>query len=334
MMMGISGIAPLIGEVTADSAAARSGFQNEDKILSINGVQTPSWTDARIALLDASLDASQPLAFQVQTASGSEISRELTIDKNLLKVDGDLVANLGFSAWWPRIEPVVGEVIAGGEAERVGMLVGDKVIAVNGQVIDTWIEFVRQIQPSANTELNLTVTRHGRSLELLITPQAFTQNGVTVGRIGIAETQSRELVNKARVEVKYPPGTAFVKAIQRTWNMSVLTLRMLGKLVTGQASLENISGPVSIAQFAGQSASIGLAHYISFIAMISISLAVLNLLPIPMLDGGHLLFFAAEAVLGKPVPERVQIWGQQIGIVLLGSLMVLAFYNDFWRMMQ
>ena len=131
--------------------------------------------------------------------------------------------------------------------------------------------------------------------------------------------------------MKYPPVAALGEALQRTWNMSVLTVRMMGKLVLGQASLDNISGPISIAQFAGQSASIGIDHYINFIALISISLAVLNLLPIPMLDGGHLMYFAAEAVRGKPVSERVQIWGQQLGIVLLGGLMFLAFYNDILR---
>ena len=155
-----------------------------------------------------------------------------------------------------------------------------------------------------------------------------------VGRIGIMETQSQALSSKSEVTVKYPPVAAFVEAIKRTWSMSILTVRMLGKLVVGQASLDNISGPISIAQYAGQSASIGIDHYINFIALISISLAVLNLLPIPMLDGGHLVYFAAEAVRGKPVSDQIQIWGQQLGIVLLGGLMFVAFYNDIWRLAQ
>jgi regulator of sigma E protease len=132
--------------------------------------------------------------------------------------------------------------------------------------------------------------------------------------------------------VRHAPVSAFAKAVERTWDMSILTVRMLGKLLLGQASLDNISGPISIAQFAGQSASIGIDHYINFIALISISLAVLNLLPVPILDGGHLMYFAAEAVLGRPLSEQMQIWGQQVGIALLGSLMFLAFYNDLWRL--
>ena len=155
----------------------------------------------------------------------------------------------------------------------------------------------------------------------------------TIGRIGIVETEAQGLAERAEVVVSEPPLEAFAGAVARTWNMSVLTLRMLGKLIVGEASLDNVSGPITIAQFAGQSASVGIDHYINFIALISISLAVLNLLPVPMLDGGHLLYFAIEAVRGRPLSERAQIVGQQIGIVALGGLMFLAFYNDIGRLL-
>ena len=335
MMIGISGVAPLIGAPEPESAAAQSGFQYEDLIVSVNGQQTQTWTDARIALLESSLDASEPLQVEVELANGQRVVRELPVtQQQMLKSDGDAVANLGFRTWWPEVDPVVGDLVDGGAADKAGLLVGDRIVSVDGEVLTSWRDLVSRVQPSANVPLALEVERDSQLLEITLTPEAAEVGGQTVGRIGIMETQSQAVADRSQVTVQYPPVAAFGEALKRTWSMSVLTVRMMGKLVVGQASLDNISGPISIAQYAGQSASIGIDHYINFIALISISLAVLNLLPIPMLDGGHLVYFAAEAVIGKPVSDRVQIWGQQLGIVLLGSLMFLAFYNDIWRLSQ
>ena len=335
MMIGISGVAPLIGAPEPESAAAQSGFQYEDLIVSVNGQQTQTWTDARIALLESSLNANEPLQIEVELANGQRVIRELPVtQQQMLKSDGDAVANLGFRTWWPEVDPVVGDLVDGGAADKAGLLVGDRIVSVDGEVLTSWRDLVSRVQPSANVPLALEVERDSQLLEITLTPEAAEVGGQTVGRIGIMETQSQAVADRSQVTVQYPPMAAFGEALKRTWSMSVLTVRMMGKLVVGQASLDNISGPISIAQYAGQSASIGIDHYINFIALISISLAVLNLLPIPMLDGGHLVYFAAEAVIGKPVSERVQIWGQQLGIVLLGSLMFLAFYNDIWRLSQ
>lgn len=335
MMIGISGLAPLLGPVTPDSPAESGGFQPEDRLLSVNGTATPSWTDARLALLDASLDTTEPALVEVETVSGSRMTRELRLSEiSVLEDGGDPLAGMGFSNWYPDIEPLIGTVMPDGAAAQAGMLPGDRILSVDEQPIDSWLDFVNAVQPNANKALTLVVDRDGERLSMNMTPQSVDIDGVTIGRVGVTETQSAELFEKARITVQYPLGTAFVKALQRTWDMTTLTVRMLGKLVTGQASLDNISGPISIAQYAGQSASIGIDHYINFIAMISISLAVLNLLPIPMLDGGHLVYFAVEAITRKPVSERVQIIGQQIGLVLLGGLMFLAFYNDIWRIFQ
>jgi len=335
MMIGISGIAPLLGPVAPDSPAAISGFQPEDRLVAVNGTATPSWTDARLALLDASLDVSEPALVEVETVTGSFTTRELKLsDVTVLKDGGDPLAGMGFTNWYPDIEPLIGTVMPDGAAADAGMLPGDLVLSVDEKPIDSWLDFVNAVQPNANKPLALVVQRDGGQLALNMTPQSVDIDGVTIGRVGVTETQSAALFEKARITVQYPVGTAFVKALQRTWDMTTLTVRMLLKLVTGQASLDNISGPISIAQYAGQSASIGIDHYINFIAMISISLAVLNLLPIPMLDGGHLVYFAVEAITRKPVSERVQIIGQQIGLVILGGLMFLAFYNDIWRLFQ
>ena len=334
-IIGISGIAPLLGPIAPDSPAAAGGFQTEDRLLSVNGTPTPSWNDARLVLLDSSLNANTTTFVEVETASGSRATRELRLsDIDVLKSSGDPVSKMGFSAWYPEIEPVLGNVLADGAAAEAGMLAGDRVLSVNGENIDTWMDFVKVVQPSANVPLLMKVDRGGETLELTVTPNAVDVNGQSIGRVGVSENQSAGLYDKVRTTVRYPLGTSFVKALERTWDMTTLTLRMLGKLVTGQASLDNISGPISIAQFAGQSASIGIDHYINFLAMISISLAVLNLLPIPMLDGGHLVYFAVEAITRKPVSERIQMFGQQLGLVVLGGLMFLAFYNDIWRLVQ
>ncbi len=335
MMIGISGVAPLIGAPVPDSAAERAGFVFEDRIVAVNNNPTQTWTDARIALLESSFGDDAVLQVEVEQADGQRQVRQLPVTQDqMLKSDGDAVANLGFRTWWPEVDPIVGDLVAGGAADLAGLQIGDKVVSVDAQPIRTWRELVDTVQPNADVALALVVERAGSMLELTMTPTPFDVGERVVGRIGIMETQSQTLSNKSEVTVRYPPAAAFGEAIKRTWNMSVLTIRMLGKLVVGQASLDNISGPISIAQYAGQSASIGIDHYINFIALISISLAVLNLLPIPMLDGGHLVYFAAEAVRGKPVSEQVQIWGQQLGIVVLGGLMFVAFYNDIWRLAQ
>ncbi len=334
-IIGISGISPLLGPVAPDSPAAMGGFQSEDRLLSINGKATPSWNDARLTLLDSSLNSNETTVVEVETASGARVTRELVLtDIDVLKSTGDPVAKMGFSAWYPEIKPVIGTVIENQPAAAAGMQAGDIVRSVDGKPIDTWFDFVDVVKPNANVALQMVVERNGSLVDLTLTPAAVEVQGETIGRVGVSENQSAGLYDKVRTTVRYPLGTAFVKALHRTWDMTTLTLRMLGKLVTGQASLDNISGPISIAQFAGQSASIGVDHYINFIAMISISLAVLNLLPIPMLDGGHLVYFAVEAITRKPVSERIQLFGQQLGLVVLGGLMFLAFYNDIWRLVQ
>ncbi|MFT4728424.1 MAG: regulator of sigma E protease [Granulosicoccus sp.] len=335
MMIGISGVAPLVGAPVAGSAAAAAGFQYEDRIVSVDGRKTPTWTDARIALLESSMNTTAPLQIEVEDASGSQVFRQLSVTQDqMLKAEGDAVANLGFRAWWPEVDPIVGDVVDGGAANAAGLQPGDVVVSIDGKAIDNWMMLVEAVQPSAGVALNVQIQRGDTKISVALTPEPFVVGGNTIGRIGVIETQSAARAEKAKVIVKHAPVQALGEAVKRTWDMTALTVRMLGKLLFGQASLDNISGPISIAKYAGQSASIGIDHYINFIALISISLAVLNLLPVPMLDGGHLLFFAAEAIRGKPLPESVQIIGQQIGMALLGALMFLAFYNDIWRLFR
>lgn len=346
MMIGISGVSPLLGDITPGSAADKAGFKFEDRIVSIEDTRTPTWNDARIALLKHALSgnssgasgeaAPKLLQFEVETASGDSIVRELEVDgRGILKGDGDVVAKLGIQQWWPRVPAVIGRVVEGGAAEAAGLLVGDKIISANGQLMETWRDWVMAVRAHPQQLMQLELQRGDDMIAMDLTPaKRDAGDGQIIGYIGAAETLSMEEAQKARVTVSYPPLESLKRGFQRTWEMSALTLKMLQKLLIGQASLENISGPISIAQFAGQSASIGIDHYLNFIALISISLAVLNLLPIPMLDGGHLMYYAFEVVFRRPVPERVQEIGQSLGILILGSLMALAFYNDIWRLAQ
>jgi len=337
MMIGISGSAPIIGEVPEGTPAARAGLHSEDKILSVNGQSTPSWQDARLALLDASLDSSTDVNIRVKTNTNKELTKTLsTAGINPLKSTGDPIESLGIQMWRPPVEPVVGLVSENSAASAAGLEVGDRVLAIEGNDIKLWGELVRAVQPSAGVPLMLTIERGQEQFDVEITPTSAERNGKTIGLLGVGVEQSKSAAafDATRVTVRYSPIESIGKAVERTWNMTLFTIRMIGKLFTGQAALENISGPITIAQAAGVTATVGIDHYVNFIAMISISLAVLNLLPIPMLDGGHLLYFAIEAVTGKPVSERVQIFGQQLGLLLLGGLMFLAFYNDIGRLMQ
>ncbi|MEE9322106.1 MAG: RIP metalloprotease RseP [Granulosicoccus sp.] len=331
MMMGISGIAPLVAAPEPGSQADLAGFRSEDRIVTVGEIETATWTDARIALLESSLGADKLLDIAVESADGSRHIRQLAVTQDgMLKAQGDAVANLGFSAWWPETKAVIGLVVAGSRGAEAGLQVGDQVLAVDDEPVDSWVDLVKAVEPAAGKRLLFTIERADAPMTLEVTPESVDVEGRTVGRIGVAGDQTGGVPEKLQVKVQHPPLEAFAGALQRTWDMSLLTVRMVGKLLFGEASLDKINGPISIAKVAGQTASIGLDHYINFIALISISLAVLNLLPIPILDGGHLLYFAAEAVRGKPLSERVQIWGQQIGMVLLGSLMFLAFYNDIF----
>ena len=335
MMMGISGIAPIVGDVPEGTPAARAGFQLEDKILSINGRSTDTWTDARITLIDEGIDRVDPIPIEVETGSGGSARRLLDVSSaSLLDTEADPFELLGLNIWRPPIDAVVGAFTDGSAAEKAGLQVGDEIIGADNKPVTNFSELIAIVHPNAGSAIDFSVLRDGRQLNFTVTPKATERNGQTIGLIGIAPNRPDEAYERLSVKVKYAPLEALGKAFQRTYDMTTLTLQMLVKLVVGEASLDNISGPLSIAQFAGQSASVGLDHYINFIALISLSLAVLNLMPIPMLDGGHLVYFAVEGITGRPVSERVQIWGQQLGIVLLGALMFLAFYNDIGRFLQ
>jgi len=334
-IVGITGVAPIVGVPEAGSPAAAAGFQSGDKIVAVADRKTPTWDTVYVALLDAIVDDTETLNFHVESEDGLNANRSLAIDSSeLLASQGDIVRKLGMQRWWPDVDPVIASVVADGAAEAAGLEAGDRILTTDGVKVETWGDWVRIIRASPEKPLALQVQRSGSSIEINLTPARLERDDGVIGFIGARESQSQAVIDeKLRTVERYGPLQSIAKAFQRTWDMITVSIGMIGKLFTGQASLKNtVSGPISIAQFAGQSVSVGIDHYLNFIALVSISLGIFNLFPVPMLDGGHLMYYAVEIVTGKPVSEKIQIFGQQIGLALLGTLMVFVFYQDILRL--
>ena len=239
--------------------------------------------------------------------------------------------NLGLQLKYPPIPALISGVQKGGAADLAGLQAEDRVIKVNGAAIDDWPQFVKMIQAHPDQLLTLSVLRQDQLIELKATPKSVERNGKTVGFLG-AQRHGIELPDDMRRVVKYPIYSGWRYALQKTWSVTVFTLNSIKKMIMGDISTKNLSGPITIAQVASATAQSGLESFVGFIALLSISLGVLNLLPIPILDGGHLLYFLVELVTRRPVPERIQVWGLQVGMFLLVGVMLLAVYNDLMRL--
>ena len=330
---GVPGLKPLVGEVAPASYAAEAGFLSGDEILAVAGEPTVTWEATVLALLDASLDGLNTVAVAVRDAAGQERHLQVHFDNpdELLK-KGGVLENFGLSPWQP--QAVIESLVAGGAGERDGLLPGDEVVVANDVAVSSWRQWVEIVRERPGQNIAVEVLRDGATVKLQVRPDSITEKGREIGRIG-AYVQLPDDGQRAtmRVVVRHGLLKAIPAALNKTWQVTTLTLRTLWKMVTGRASIENLSGPITIAQYAGQSAAIGLAAFLGFLGIVSVSLGVLNLLPVPVLDGGHLLFYLVELVTGRPVAESVQLAGQKIGIVLLLGLMSLAFYNDLVRLL-
>ena len=333
-MHGVPGLKPVIGGITAGSPAAQAQFEVGEIIVKIGADAVTTWQDARWILLKHAVDRSS-VAIEVQNDRAEIHFRKL--DMGGLKtadLDGDFLRTLGFARPQPPLAPVIGRVIAGGAAERAGVLAGDQVLAIDGVAVNRWDEVVAAIGASPAREVMLQIKRGDAVQKLRVTPDAVIENSARIGRIGVAVKVDAEAMRRYMVEVRYSPWTSMSKAVERTWDTSLFSLRMLGKMIIGEVSLKNLSGPITIADYAGQSAQTGWISYLAFIALISISLGVLNLLPIPLLDGGHLMYYMLEIAKGSPVSTQVMEIGQNIGMGLLFLLMAFALYNDISRLLN
>ena len=330
-VIGIADIKPVLGTIEPTSVAGQAGFKKLDEIVSVNGETTSGWSRFRITVLDKSLNADTPLEIEVIDGNQQQTIRQLDLTgMALFKDEGDAFDKLGFKVNLPTIPAEFSEVVPDSPAALAGLQVGDRILAMDNQRITNWSEMTRYVVDRANQEVSLLVRRDQQQLELLITPRPHPQDK-SKGYIGVKNVSVD--ASHMRTEIQFGPLAALGEAMDRTWTVTLMTVKVLGKLISLQASWTNISGPITIAKYAGLSASYGAAEFLSFLAIISVSLGVLNLLPIPVLDGGHLLYFFVEAVTRKPVSESVLLVGQQIGIGLLMGLMGLAFYNDILRLM-
>jgi regulator of sigma E protease len=220
-----------------------------------------------------------------------------------------------------------------GPAASAGMKIGDRLVEINGEPVPSWEQLVEVISKSPGKKVNVTVEREGARHDFKVTPDAVEQGGQTIGRINI-RPRFTDIPEAMRVKVRFGVAEALTEGARSTWSMSVLTLEMLYRMLKLEVSARNISGPITIAQYAGYSAKVGVEQFVLFLAVISISLGVLNLLPIPVLDGGHLMYYIIESIKGSPLSERTMMLGQQVGVALLGGLMMLAFYNDLTRIFR
>ncbi|PWT73986.1 MAG: RIP metalloprotease RseP [Proteobacteria bacterium] len=331
-MHGVPGLKPMLAAPEKNTPAAHAELQNGELILAVAGRPVSTWQDLRWELLEHAVEK-DTVTLEVQNERGEIAFRKLDLSGLSAKdLDADFLAKVGLARWNPPIAPIINTVTPDGAGQRAGLMPGDEVLSVLGNPITRWDEFVAQVRSHADTPLPLTVRRGGRELALSVTPTAAKEGSETVGKIGVGVKVDEHAYDKLVVEVRYGPFGALSQALGRTWDTSALTLKMLGKMVMGQVSIKNLSGPITIADYAGQSAQMGWLAYISFIALISISLGVLNLLPVPVLDGGHLMYYIAEIIRGRPISDRALEIGQRVGMVVLFSLMAFAIYNDIYRL--
>jgi regulator of sigma E protease len=276
----------------------------------------------------------EPVEFVSRSADGRIQSHTVNMgDMSLADIGPSLLGQgLGLYVKRPDIAPVIDKVLDG-PAKTAGLQPGDTIKSINGTKVDTWQEMAGLIHPNAGKPLQLVVERDKVQKKFSVVPDKATVDGKPIGVIRITPRVPEFPADMVR-NVSYGPVSALAEAANQTWSMSLLTLQMLGKMIVLEVSTKNISGPITIAQYAGESARFGIGQFLMFMAVISISLGVLNLLPIPVLDGGHLFYYLIEAIKGTPVSDDVRIWGQQIGVAVLIFMMVLAIYNDILRLLQ
>jgi regulator of sigma E protease len=329
-MHGIQGIRPVLGIVPAGSPAAIAGIRSDDTIVRIAGEPVSIWQDVHWKMLELAV-SHEYVDVDVQDTLGRV--HRYRMDLSMISpedLDGEFLSKVGLVQ--PQLPAKIGQVLPDEPAAKAGLQPGDEVVQINNIPLKYWNDFVEWVRHHAGQVLTLEVKRPDGSHVIKVTPDTVKKDGHAEGKIGAAPYFNKQLLDKMLVNVRYSPLDALWQAVVKTWDTSRFSLKMLWKMVTGEVSWKNISGPITIADYAGQTAALGWMAYLSFIALVSISLGVLNLLPIPLLDGGHLMYYTVELVKGAPVSERFMAVGQRIGIAVLMLLMTFAFYNDINRL--
>ena len=332
-MYGLPEARPLLANPPQGTIAAAAGLQAGDTVRAIDGEAITTWQELRWRVLQAAL---QREAVKLETLNERGHIAVVVLDLRgfpTAEVESDVLERVGLRLYRPPLAPVLGQIVAGGAAERAGLAPGDRILRVDGAPIQTWEDFVNLVRSRPGAPLSITLDRAGSGKTLEVVPDAVSAGNTRIGRIGAGPQQPEGYADKLLVRVQHGPLESLRRAVAKTVDISVFSLKMLGKMLIGEVSWRHLSGPVTIADFAGQSASLGWVSYLTFLALISISLGVLNLLPIPLLDGGHLMYYAIEIVKGRPVSERFMELGQRVGLALLLVMMAFAFYNDLNRLL-
>ena len=333
-MHGVPGMKPILGQVAERTPAAMAGFKPGETITKVGDESVATWQDARWFLLQHAVRKDRVL-LTVRSDAGEVRQHELDLSAlTAADLDSDFLRTLGLARYNPPLAPVIGNVVGGGAGERGGLKAGDEVVTVNNAAVRVWEDVVSAIRAHPGEQLMVEVRRPEGSMVLQVTPQSITENGNVVGKIGAGPKIDPKAFAELMTEVSYGPLESISKALYKTWDTSVFSLKMLGKMIVGEVSLKNLSGPITIADYAGQSAQMGWVSFLLFLALISISLGVLNLLPIPLLDGGHLMYYIFEVFKGSPVSDKAIAIGQHLGMALLFVLMAFALYNDINRLIS
>ena len=331
-MSGTVGIKPFVGDSIENSPAAISKIKPGVLIQKINGKDVVTWQDVRWILLNETLKNEQVEIQVIDKVNEIQVHRlDLSkLDKD--EVERDVLEKLGLTIFQPKVHARVGEIVKGSPADFANLQPGDLVLSVNNNKIPDWDTFVQRIKQHPKQPLEVLVQRESGELYLTVTPEAVNENGKLVGRIGAGVKIDQSEMDQYLVIKHFTVAGALISGIEKTWQTSIFSLKMLGNMLSGNISWKGMSGPVSIASYAGQSANMGVKVFIGFLALVSISIGILNLLPIPILDGGHFMYYMVEFLTGKPVSETIVNIGQKIGLFILGWMMVLALYNDMNRL--
>ncbi|MDU1142091.1 sigma E protease regulator RseP [Aeromonas rivipollensis] len=330
-MIGVPSVKPVVGEVRPASIVAQAGIEPGMEIVGVGDEATGDWESVTYALISHLGDKSVQLKLKAPGASYA-VDKTLMLDSWTFDPDKESpIGSLGIVPLGGKVLPVVQAIVPSSASEKAGLQVGDRIKGVGDQAITEWTEFVERVQQSPEQPLQVTVEREGSDLTLTLTPDMKKVRGQLVGFVGLSP-QLVPLPDEYRVLLQYGPLQALWHGVQKTWSLITLTFDMIGKLIGGIVSLDNLSGPISIAKGAGSSADYGLVYFLGFLALISVNLGIINLFPLPVLDGGHLVYFLIEAVTGKPVPEKIQEIGFRIGAAILMLLMGIALFNDFARL--
>jgi len=330
---GLPGMKPVLGDPPRDSPAAVAGLANGQTITEVAGEAAATWNDVRWVLLKEAVKRGR-VPIEVESSGGGHATRELDLS-GLSKddLDRDFLGKLGIRPFRPQVPAQLGRVLPGSAAERAGLQAGDRVVRVGEKPIATWFDFTAEVSAHPGVPLAIGLDRQGHRITVNATPEPAGEGDARIGRLGVeAGPELKRAYESMNTTVRYGPVEALPRAVQKVYDLSVFSLKMLGRMVIGEVSWKNLSGPITIADYAGQSAQLGWISYLGFLALVSVSLCVLNLLPIPLLDGGHLVYYLAEIVKGSPVSERTMEIGQRLGLALLLGLTFFAFYNDINRL--